>query len=238
MKNTIKRKIVAIALIFISTGAPTLAEPKLSLHQLIEQQSEAFIQNVVEQQLMAENGAAVFVDVFPLDERVNVAECTAPYTYELPDNALSNGYAAVKVSCPDNSWYLFINAKIELTQPVVVTADSLSPGTILTQQNLRIADKPSKSLRFSTFAEIEQLLGARIKYRVRPDQPIKPNMVCFVCKGDLITLSARTSGLNISTKGVAQEDGNVGDTIAVMNRRSEKIVLAKVEGVDQAIVEI
>ena len=114
----------------------------------------------------------------------------------------------------------------------------VSPDSLLTQQNLTTADIKVQSLRNSTYVTVDELLGARIKHRVRPGQPITPNMICYVCKGDLITLSAVSDGLHISTKGIAQQDGNIGDTIRVRNSRSDKVVLARVADVETAIVRI
>ncbi|WP_100642176.1 flagellar basal body P-ring formation chaperone FlgA [Alteromonas facilis] len=238
MKNLNSIKIPTFFLFMAASGLPATASNDLSLHELIEQQTEAFVTQALENQSEYISNRQTLVDVFPIDRRVSVEPCQNAYQFDLSDNALTSSYATVKVSCPATDWYLFVNAKIEQTQAVVVTSEMLSPGSILTQQNLRLADISSKSLRYSTFDDVDQLIGARLKYRVRPDQPIKPNMVCFVCKGDLITLSAKADGLSISTKAVAQEDGNIGDTIQVKNRRSDKIVLAKVENVDTATIEI
>ncbi|MDM7860177.1 flagellar basal body P-ring formation chaperone FlgA [Alteromonas sp. ASW11-36] len=218
-------------------NATSLATP----HEMLVEQVQQFVTQVVSNSadpLAADPNKRTTVDVFPIDKRVRIPQCPTGYEFSLTDNALTNSYATVKVECDATQWYLFVNAKIEQLQRVVVTAEMLSPDSILTQQNLRFADIKTNSLRHSIFVDINHLVGARVKYRVRPGQPITPNMVCFVCKGDLITLSAETEGLRISTKGIAQQDGNIGDTIQVMNSRSEKIVLAKVRAVDTAVVGI
>lgn len=210
-------------------------------HEMLVAQVEKFVTQEVANNadpLAADPNKRTTIDVFPIDKRVRVPQCANGYEFSLTNDSLTQSYATVKVECAATQWYLFVNAKIEQLQRVVVTAEMLSPDSILTQKNLRFADIKTSALRHSTFVDINQLVGARVKYRVRPGQPINPHMVCFVCKGDLITLSAETEGLRISTKGIAQQDGNIGDTIQVMNRRSEKIVLAKVHAVDTAVVGI
>jgi flagella basal body P-ring formation protein FlgA len=53
-------------------------------------------------------------------------------------------------------------------------------------------------------------------------------MLCYVCKGDSIVINASIGGLSIKTNGVAQQDGNLGDTIMVRNSHSKKVIDAKV----------
>ena len=218
-------------------NASSLATP----HEMLQSQVEAFVLSSVKASNPSysdESDRQLRVEVFAIDDRVKVPQCGTGYTFAMPDKGIKQSYASIKVSCEDTQWFLYVNAKIEQLQQVVVTADMLSPNTILTQQNLSLADIKTSSLRRTTFANISDLIGARIKYRVRPGQPINPNMVCFVCKGDLITLSAQANDLSISTKAVAQEDGNIGDTIQVKNSRSNKVVFARVANADTAVIGI
>lgn len=205
-----------------------------SAHQQVSTDAENFIRTT----LMSKGADNISVSVFPLDKRITLAQCASPYQFSMTEKETIQTYSTVKVTCPESSWFVFINVKVEELKRTVVTAEMMSPGTLLTQQNLSIADINTNKLRHTTFAEVEDLDGARLKYRVRAGQPITPNMVCFVCKGDVITLAAQGQGLRISTKGIAQQDGNRGDTIKVKNSRSDKVVLAKVQDHNTVIVNI
>jgi flagella basal body P-ring formation protein FlgA len=200
----------------------------------VSQQAKMFVEN----EMYAQGAEHLSVSVFPLDERINVQACPTGYQFEISNQKAIKTYSTIKASCEQSDWYLFLNVKVEQLKQVVITNETLSPGTLLTQQNLTIADINTQKLRHTTFTNVEELIGARLKYRVRPGQPVTPNMVCFVCKGDVITLAARAQGLSISTKGIAQQDGNKGDTIKVKNSRSDKVVLAKVMDHNTAMVSI
>jgi flagella basal body P-ring formation protein FlgA len=54
----------------------------------------------------------------------------------------------------------------------------------------------------------------------------------MVCKGDIISIFAKTSTLTIKTQGVALKDGNLGEQIQVKNQKSGKIVSGRVKDVD------
>ena len=209
-------------------------ESLTDLRTQVTQQTQMFVENT----MYAQGAEHLSVSVFPLDKRIKVEPCQSGYQYEFSNKKSITTYSTVKASCDENDWFIFLNVKVEHLKQVVITGETLSPGTLLTQQNLTIADINTQKLRHTTFSHIEDLTGARLKYRVRHGQPITPNMVCFVCKGDVITLSARSQGLSISTKGIAQQDGNRGDTIKVKNSRSDKVVLARVMNHNTAIISI
>lgn len=242
MKNFhLQRISLVFGLLVLNTATAEANQEHSGQHALLSHSVSEYVLSQVEQndsERVQSPNRSTKVKVFPIDKRVTIPQCPQGFQFAMATERKTQSYQTVKVSCPETSWYLFVNAQVEQYQQVVVTAEMVSPDAILTQQNLTVADIKIQSLRNSTFLNVEQLVGARIKYRVRPGQPITPNMICYVCKGDLITLSAESNGLRISTKGVAQQDGNIGDTIRVKNSRSEKVVLAKVADVETAVVRI
>jgi flagella basal body P-ring formation protein FlgA len=133
---------------------------------------------------------------------------------------------------------LFTSVQVEQTKPVVVTSETMSPGSLLTTTNLYVADIPIDRLRGSTYSSTENLVGARLKRRVRPGQIINNGMLCFVCKGDRVTIMAISTGLQLKVSGIAQEDGNLGDTIRVQNTASKKTVSATVASTNEVSIQI
>lgn len=153
-------------------------------------------------------------------------------------NRFDQSSVTVKVRCPSNDWFIYLSVKVDEVQPVVVPNTALSPGTILTKENLQVVDVNKKRLRSTTYQSTEDLIGARLKRRSRPGQPISPNMLCFVCKGDAIVIVAQAGNMQIKTSGIAEQDGNIGDTIIVKNKRSKKRIGAKVVSIKQVEVQI
>ena len=60
----------------------------------------------------------------------------------------------------------------------------------------------------------------------------------MVCKGDAINIYASTKGLQIKTTGVALEDGTLGEQILVENKKTGKVLNARVDGVESVQVNI
>lgn len=207
----------------IYTGITAAEENNLTKQQLISQ-AEQFVLD----QLDPDNNKTIDVVAMPIDERVDIPMCISALKFSSSPEALSQSNVMVKAQCHENDWYLFMVVKATETQPVVVLSSAVSPGTLLTTSNLKVVNMNKKRLRSSTFADIKDVLGARIKRRVTAGRPVNPNNLCFVCKGDSVTISAGTANMKVKTSGVALEDGRMGETIQVKNRRSNKKIYARV----------
>ncbi|WP_188698439.1 flagellar basal body P-ring formation chaperone FlgA [Bowmanella pacifica] len=178
------------------------------------------------------------VEAASVDERLQIPACTEPFSAQASENSLSQANVTVRVSCVPSSWFLYVMVKVSQTQPVVVTKVPVSPGTLLDESQLEVINMELGQLRSSTFASISDLSGARSKRRLRAGQPIEPSQLCYVCKGDSIVIRANTAGLQIKTTGIALQDGNIGDTILIKNRASDKQIDARVINVGEVAVGI
>ena len=215
------------------TGITAAEENNLTKQQLISQ-----AQQFVLDQLDPDNNKSIEVLAMPIDERVEVPTCLSALEFSSSPEALSQSNVMVKAQCQDNDWYMFMVVKANETQRVVVFSSAVSPGTLLSTDNLKVINMNKKRLRSSTFADINDVVGARIKRRVSAGRPVNPNNLCFVCKGDRVTISAGNSNMQVKTTGVALEDGRMGETIQVKNRRSNKMIYARVASTGQVEIGI
>ena len=204
-------------------------------HEAIEAGVERYLLNALQND---EQDTDVQISVVNIDDRIAIPECGEGFEYHADNEALAQSYISVRVSCRDNDWYLFSSAQVSRTRQIVVTAGMISPGTVLTSENLQLADIDVKRLRHTAYSDLQQLIGARMKRRVREGSPVQANMLCFVCKGDRITITARTAGMQVKTAGIAQQDGVVGDTIKVVNASSNKSVIAEVASAQTVVVNL
>jgi flagella basal body P-ring formation protein FlgA len=217
----------------IYTGITAADENNLTKQQLINQ-AEQFVLA----QLDPNSNKSIDVAAMPIDERVHVPICNSALAFSSSPEALSQSNVTVKAQCDDNGWYMFMVVKATETQPVVVLSSAVSPGTLLTVDNIHVIKMNKKRLRSSTFADINNVIGARIKRRVSAGRPVNPNNLCYVCKGDSVTISAGSSTMRVKTSGVALEDGRMGETIQVKNRRSSRKIYARVSGTGQVEIGI
>ena len=207
-------------------------------HQSIKKQVLVFLEN----QLLSSSPGYLLGDlrilVRDVDQRIDIPFCDTPYSFETNASPSQQSNVSVKVSCNDTNWYLFMHASVNIVQEVVVTNDNLSPGTLLSRHNLKVIEVDKNKLRGTSFTSVDEVAGARIKRRIRAGNIIDDRMLCFICKGDRVTIAAISNGLSITVYGVAQEDGVLGDTIQVRNISSDKMVYAKIASTSQVEISI
>ena len=215
----------------------------LSMNCLATQTNHKQVEEGAKQYLitqLADNtqGTSIDVSIVKIDDRINIPDCPTGFEYNASQEALSQSYISVRVSCRNNEWYLFTSGQVTRTKEIVVTQGAISPGTVLTSSNLSLAKVDVRRLRHTAFTELEALIGARIKRRVTDGQAIQSNMLCFVCKGDRITITAEVAGMEVKTAGIAQQDGVVGDNIKVINASSQKAVIARVASPEEVVIHL
>ncbi len=215
----------------------------LSMNCLATQTNHKQVEEGAKQYLitqLADNtqDTSIDVSIVKIDDRINIPDCPTGFEYNASQEALSQSYISVRVSCRNNEWYLFTSGQVTRTKEIVVTQGAISPGTVLTSSNLSLAKVDVRRLRYTAFTELEALIGARIKRRVPDGQAIQSNMLCFVCKGDRITITAEVAGMEVKTAGIAQQDGVVGDNIKVINASSQKAVIARVASPEEVVIHL
>ncbi|WP_438863495.1 flagellar basal body P-ring formation chaperone FlgA [Neptunicella sp.] len=225
-------KTFVFTLVFIGLNCQALED--FDPHKKIMQLGE----NYVMQQLSNGNDEHISVTAMPIDERITIPECAAPYTVSAAPNALQQANITVKVACAEQDWFLYFIVKVSQTQPVVIATNALSPGAILSSDDVEMVQMDKSLLRSSTFANVNDIIGARSKRRLTSGQPITPNQLCFICKGDEITIVAQGPGIQVKASGVAQQDGNIGEQIQVINDRTKRTINAQVENINQVIVRL
>ena len=229
-----QKTLAAIALIMSSAVSFSCVATD-SLHRVVENGAKDYLVSQLSDNTADTN---IDVDIVKIDDRINIPECPEGYQYHTSEEALRQSYISVRVSCQNNDWYLFTSGQVSRTKDIVVTYGAVSPGTVLTSSNLKMASVDIKRLRYTTFTNIETLVGARMKRRATNGQAIQANMLCFVCKGDRITISAEVGKMKVKTAGIAQQDGVVGDNIQVLNASSKKTVIARVASVERVVIQL
>ncbi len=124
-------------------------------------------------------------------------------------------------------------------EPVVCATRYVKRGEVLTERDIvlkkvNLAKAPSRLLRDPAKAIGKQVksslrAGHAVRYSVLEDPPV-------IEKGDRVKLLATSGGIQVTTVGIAMDEGREGDQIEVENMRSKKIVVGRVA--DRSTVEV
>lgn len=225
---------------FFILSSPVLSSEDVSIPSISTLSQLA--KEEVEKKISAPENAKVQVTPQSIDSRLSPPPCYPPILVELATDREISRNNTVKISCNtptlDYPWQIYLSVRVEILYPVVVAKKVLSPGSLIFPNNMQIAYIEQHSLRGQYFTNIDAISGIRIKRRIAKDMPILSSNLCFVCKGDPVSIFAKTEGLEIKTSGEAMSDGNIGDTIRVRNSNSNKELDAQVTGIGQVEVRM
>lgn len=174
-----------------------------------------------------------------LDRRIKIKPCGQPLRLQIPGKSNLKKRTTVQMNCPGpKPWNLYVQVKIKRMMPMVVAKNNLAPGTLLSQSNVSVIMKDASQIRGRTLTKPNTLYGARSSRYISAGQAVTLRQVCLVCKGDSVTVIAKIKGLQVKTSGIAQQNGSLGDNIAILNRRSSKRIEARVVAVNRVEINI
>ena len=223
-----------ISLFFIS-NLSWAKQPELlqySPQQLTEMTGQWLSQEL---NLSADSG--VELTVVPLDNRIGDKVCAEEPVFSRPQHQYSR-QITVNISCTQpGPWQLYVPVKIAEIVEAVTVRQNIATGTVITADMLHVEDKERRFVRGNLVTDPRQIIGARSKRALNNGQLITMQDLCLVCRGDVVTILIDNSGLSVSASGIAEQDGTLGDTIAVQNQQSGRKIQTEVVAVNQVRVK-
>jgi flagella basal body P-ring formation protein FlgA len=122
--------------------------------------------------------------------------------------------------------------RINTQYDVVVAARDLAPRTIVTAADVRTERRPFDRLPIGALKDVREAVGKESTRAMAPGEPVTSSAVVpprAVRRGAVVTLLVEGRGFRVVARGIASEDGAVGDTIRVVNQTSHKEMAGRVE---------
>lgn len=128
---------------------------------------------------------------------------------------------------------------VKLYQNIAVATSPMSPGEILTTDKLRYERMDIGSLALGYFTDINKVQGLMVKRSLSPGMVVTELMVnkpMLMKRGNIVNIIARIGSMEVTTSGLAMQDGIEGQLIRVQNINSTKIISAKI--LDASTVQV
>lgn len=122
---------------------------------------------------------------------------------------------------------------------VVVAKRAIKSGQIIQKDAVSLESIDITQLSGDLFNNVEDVVGKIAKKPLIQGQVITEKTVkniSAVKKGDSVVILIKSSGLEITAKGICQEDGAYGDIVKVVNTDTKKVLYGNV--LDSGMVEI
>jgi flagella basal body P-ring formation protein FlgA len=173
-------------------------------------------------------GPGVSIDVTRPDPRLRLARCTGDLEVFEQGRAIAVGTNTLGVRCPGQvPWTIYLSAKVSQLVPVLVATRPLSPGHVITAEDLALVSQDQGQLRQNTLANPTLVIGRVVSRPMSAGMPVTAQHIAeatTVRRGEKVTIRAGGSGLAVETPGKALADGAPGSRIRVENLRSRRVV--------------
>lgn len=173
-----------------------------------------------------------------------LSTCNIPLVFSAPLLPQSPTHFPLLISCPSSSgeWKIRAQANVTLRLEAVVAVTALPAGTLLSAENIQLRPvtlKPGTRPRVMT--QIEDALQLTLKRAVSAGEPLSPLLLAtpkLISRNQLVTLVVRQDGLELTTAGIALQNGGKGARIRVKNSGSGRIVSGTVLDAQQVLIPV
>lgn len=175
-----------------------------------------------------------------LDPRLRLPLCDKELTASLESPAQPIGRLTVRVRCDGGSpWTVFVPGQVRLYREVVTAIRPIKRASVLTEQDIALAERDIGLLNQGYLTALKQALGKKLTRPLQPDQIVAPAHVEqaeVVRRGDQVVISARSGSISVRMPGEALTDGALGKQIRVRNLRSQRVIKARITAPGQVEV--
>jgi flagellar basal body P-ring formation protein FlgA len=134
---------------------------------------------------------------------------------------------------------VIVPATIEVWSDVVLAVKPLGKFQPIEADDILVQKMNLACVPANVIVRADQVLGLRARHNIAANSVLRSDQVespPVVLHGEVVQMIAESAVLRVAAKGLAKENGAVGDRIRVMNLRSKKIVYAQV--VDHQTVRV
>ena len=231
------RVFVAALSLFISLSANAEESWLTDIHAIINEQLNDDLKELAYKLELKEYETEINISY--IDPRLELAPCQhkprldAPIPFKL-------GRLHIRIACDGPSrWAINVPVEIKLLANVVVFSRPIGKKTVISDDDLAYLEIDLGRLRNGYFLKSQDVIGKQSKRAVPAKQIVTPHLLqpaLMIRKGDNVIIQAKNNQMSVKMAGEALADGREGRQIRVKNRRSQRIVKAKV--VAPGLVEV
>lgn len=164
----------------------------------------------------------------PLDPRHKLPLCDKPIEAFLRRGTKISARTIVGVRCAGGKpWKLYVPVDVVVTDAVLIARRTLRRGQVLSAEDLVSEQRDVSRLTQGYLSDPEELIGRRMKTQVLAGRILTPRVLevdIAIRRGQSVTLTVASGGMNIQMSGKALMDGAVSQRIRVENTNSGRIV--------------
>lgn len=168
------------------------------------------------------------VQASQLDHRLKLAKCSVPLAASVRPGTVVGPKTLVVVQCTGaKPWKIYVPVEISVRRTVWTARQALPRGHVLTAADLVDDVRDIARMTSSYVSSIESLIGQKLKTSILAGRVLTLQLIeadSIVQRGQTVTLTVSTGGLDIRMTGKALSDGVLNQRIRVENLNSGRVV--------------
>ncbi|MGD9949506.1 MAG: flagellar basal body P-ring formation chaperone FlgA [Desulfobulbus sp.] len=124
-----------------------------------------------------------------------------------------------------------VRGRLAALAEVTVAATALRKGEIISERNIRLEKRDLTGLD-DPFVKKAQIIGLEAARTITAGTVLDHDNIiapAIIRNGEMVTIIARKGAMQLTTKGLAKENGRLGETIRVKNISSNKVIYCRVD---------
>lgn len=167
------------------------------------------------------------VQLKPVDARLRLTPCDSPLIAEMAGGRRF-GRITVNVRCPGASgWSVHLTGEIKAYAPVVVASRPLRRDTLVSAADVTLAERELGELAWGYINDAQAAVGKRLRRALPAFAAVAPlalEVQPLVRRGQIVTVSARTGGVEVRTSATALGDGALGERVRMRHSVSKRLI--------------
>ena len=197
-----------------------------------------FAKEYVRSHLSVPDNGKLTISPSTIDSRITIKPCDVPLTANIPES-YSTRNVNVKVSCASSiPWNIYLPVKVVTKIPVIVAKKQISKGSVLDNNNIHLEWRELHKIRGEVIEDIKLIIGSRANRTLSKGAIMTKKSICVVCKGETVTITAKSNNFMIKTAGIALKNASFGEQVSIKNTRSGRTIKAQVKAINQVIINL
>jgi flagella basal body P-ring formation protein FlgA len=163
-----------------------------------------------------------------LDPRLRLASCGQALRVSLPPGRTATATSSLAVRClGPRPWTLYVGVQFTRYAEVTIATRPLARGEVIQDRDLSLERRPFNVARTDYFTRREEVIGRVATRAIGAHEAINAGnskRARLVRRGALVVLALRGSAVEVRVKGIALEDGALGERVSVRNQSSARVV--------------
>jgi flagella basal body P-ring formation protein FlgA len=201
---------------------PALAEDKFQTLESIY----GFVKETIEKNMNISGETEI--SVLPLDDQLKLVQCSKPLETFKTNNLIKAGRVSIGVHCGgEKKWSIFVSALIKVYESVIVLAQPIQRGEIITRRHLASEKKEVSSTKGDFVTAFEQIENKQAARNLPAGAILGAKSVvepAIIKRKDKVIIRTEQTAFSIQMSGIAMMDGIKGQVIKVKNESSGRII--------------